>query len=157
MRRRSQHRRRRERRIRLEKRRGGGANLGLRRKEVVFVGGGEVVVEEERASFVVVEGKDKGVVNYGLSVEKKKGICRRRERKWVFCLWREKMVVVVVVVVKKKKSGGMWKGVNKQQPLFLDSCCEEIHLFGCLYEIIVPLVCSISAFFIYLFRHKFLQ
>ena len=32
----------------------------------MFVGSGEVVVEEERASFVVVEGKDKGVVNYGL-------------------------------------------------------------------------------------------
>ena len=65
--------------------------------------------------------------------------------------------MVTVVVVKKKKSGGMWKGVNKQQLLFLDSCCEEIHLFECLYEIIIPLYCSISAFFIYLIRHKFLQ
>ena len=46
--------------------------------------------------------------------------------------------MVTVVVVKKKKSGGMWKGVNKQQPLFLDSCCEGIHLFGCLY--VMPII-----------------
>ena len=60
------------------------------------------------------------------------------------------MVMVVVVVVEKKKSGGMWKGVNKQQLLFLDSCCEEIHLFECLYEIIIPLVLLNLSFF-YLF------
>jgi hypothetical protein len=46
--------------------------------------------------------------------------------------------MVTVVVVKKKKSGGMWKGVNKQQPLFLDSCREGIHLFGCLY--VMPII-----------------